>query len=263
MRYVRYEWADQARWGLLLSDELIQPLTAAPYLGGLPQGAPVPLPGARLLAPCEPGKIVAVGKNYRDHIAEMGGQPPQTPILFLKPTSALIGPGQAIVLPDPSLSSRVDFEGELAVVISRRARKVSAQEAASCVLGYTCFNDVTARDIQQQDGQWTRAKGFDTFAPLGPLVTDEVDPGGLALRTRVNGQLKQDSSTSQLIWSVPDLIAFISQAMTLMPGDVVATGTPAGVGPLRAGDVVDISVEGIGVLKNPVRSEAQSDRFSP
>jgi 2-keto-4-pentenoate hydratase/2-oxohepta-3-ene-1,7-dioic acid hydratase in catechol pathway len=254
MRYVRYAHGDQDFWGLLLTDDLIQPLTAAPYQRGVPLGQPVPLSAVRLLAPCEPSKIVAVGKNYRDHIQEFNGDVPETPILFIKPTTAINAPGAAIKLPPPALSQRIDYECELAVVISRTASKIKAADAAGYILGYTCLNDVTARDIQKQDGQWTRAKGFDTFAPIGPLVTDEVDPGNLIIRTRLNGKIRQESSTRHLIWPVGELIEFITAAMTLLPGDVVTTGTPAGVGPMQHRDVVEVSIEGIGVLSNPVQA---------
>lgn len=252
MRYVRYALENQQTWGMLLNDELIQPLTAAPYLNGIPQGAPVPLHAVTLLAPCQPGKIVAIGKNYLDHIAEFDSKKPETPIIFLKPSSAVLDPGAPIILPPSSVSSRVDHECELAVVISRRAANVKAEEAKQFILGYTALNDVTARDIQKQDGQWTRAKGFDTFAPVGPLVTDEVDPQNLKIRTRVNGKIRQDSTTANQIWPVYELIEFITACMTLMPGDVVATGTPSGVGPIQPKDIVEISIEGIGVLRNPV-----------
>ena len=252
MRYIRYAYEDLKFWGMLLTDDLIQPLTAAPYLSGVPLGQPVPLMSVRLLAPCEPGKIVAVGKNYRDHIAEFDSSVPETPILFIKPSTAVNDPGSPIVLPPPALSRRVDFECELAVLIGKRARHVKADQARDYILGYTCLNDVTARDIQKQDGQWTRAKSFDTFAPIGPVVTDEVDPGRLAIRTRLNGKIKQESSTANLIWPVGELIEFITACMTLEPGDIVTTGTPSGVGPMQPGDDVEVSVEGIGVLKNTV-----------
>jgi 2-keto-4-pentenoate hydratase/2-oxohepta-3-ene-1,7-dioic acid hydratase in catechol pathway len=175
---------------------------------------------------------------------------PEDPIIFIKPPSAAIGPGGEIIY--PSSSKHVDYEGELAVVIGKRAKNISSSFASDYILGYTCFNDVTARDLQQKDGQWTRAKSFDTFAPLGPWIAD-IDPSELDIRTRVNGIFKQDSNTSDLIFSVPRLVEFISQIMTLEPGDVIATGTPPGVGPLKSGDVVEIEIEGIGVLRNFVR----------
>jgi len=252
MRYVRFEDQGVPSWGILINDETIQPLSAAPYLGGTTRGQLVTLQAVRLLAPCEPGKIVAVGKNYHDHIQEFDSQVPETPILFLKPTTSLNDPFSPIKLPPQSLTSRVDYEGELALVIGRKAYRVSAAEASDYVFGYTCLNDVTARDVQRQDGQWTRAKGMDGFAPVGPLLTDEVNPANLTVRTRLNGKIMQESSTSLLIWPVNELIAFISESMTLMPGDVITTGTPSGVGPMQSGDVVEVSIEGIGVLRNPV-----------
>ena len=200
-----------------------------------------------------PGKIVAVGKNYLDHVREMGGdEAPEHPILFMKPPSAVIGSGDAIVLPPDS--ERVDYEGELVAIIGSRLRDASPEEALRSVRGYTCGNDVTARDLQAIDGQWTRAKGFDTFAAIGPALVEGVDPADLAIATRVNGQTRQSSRTSLLIHPVGDLIAFISRVMTLEPGDAVYTGTPSGVGPLSPGDVVEVEVEGVGVLRNPVRA---------
>lgn len=200
--------------------------------------------------PLEPTKIVGVGLNYRAHAAEMKKAPPAEPLLFLKPPSALIGPGAAIVRPRGYL--RVDYEGELAVVIGKRARRVTAARALEHVAGYVCLNDVTVRDLQTRDGQFTRAKGFDTFCPVGPRVVADLDPARLAIATRVNGKTRQSSTTADMIFDVPALIAFASGVMTLEPGDILTTGTPAGVGPLVAGDVVVVEIEGIGVLANPV-----------
>lgn len=198
-----------------------------------------------------PGKIVCVGKNYLDHLREMGGDVPAgAPILFLKPPSAVIGDGQPIVL--PSQSRRVDYEGELVAVIGRRLRACSAAEALEGVRGYCCGNDVTARDLQETDGQWTRAKGFDTFAALGPRLVEDVDPADIALTTRVNGEVRQSARTADLITPVGDLLAFIASVMTLEPGDAVYTGTPSGVGPLHVGDLVEVEIETVGVLRNPV-----------
>ena len=205
-------------------------------------GTPVP----------RPGKIVCVGKNYLDHVREMGGEaPPEEPILFLKPPSAVIGDGDTILLPPQS--ARVDYEGELVAIIGRRLRGADAAQSLEAVRGYCCGNDVTARDLQQRDGQWTRAKGFDTFCALGPMATD-VDPADLLLTTRVNGEVRQSARTSTLIHPVGALIAHIASVMTLEPGDAVFTGTPAGVGPLQPGDVVEVSIEGVGSLRNPVRA---------
>lgn len=202
-----------------------------------------------LLAPCCPSKIVCVGLNYVEHAKELNMKLPEEPILFLKPPSAVIGPEAQIVVPE--FSQRVDYEGELGVVIGKRCKAIAADEAKKYILGYTCFNDVTARDLQQKDGQWTRAKSFDTFAPFGPWIGC-IDPGDADIKTRVNGQVKQSSNTSDLIFGVPSLIEFISSVVTLEPGDVIATGTPPGVGRLEKGDVVEVEIEGIGVLKNQV-----------
>ncbi|WP_434642351.1 fumarylacetoacetate hydrolase family protein [Thermoanaerobacterium thermosaccharolyticum] len=205
----------------------------------------------KLLAPCEITKAVCVGLNYGDHIEEMGDKRPDEPTLFIKPATAVIGPDDYIV--KPKMSERVDYEGELAVVIKKTAKDVSEGDALNYVLGYTIANDVTARDLQSKDGQWTRAKSFDTFLPIGPWIETDVDPSNLEIKTYVNGVLKQHSNTKHLIFSVPKLVSFISHIMTLNPGDVILTGTPSGVGPLNSGDVVTIEIEGIGKLTNKVK----------
>jgi 2-keto-4-pentenoate hydratase/2-oxohepta-3-ene-1,7-dioic acid hydratase in catechol pathway len=197
-----------------------------------------------------PSKIVGIGQNYRAHALEMGKGIPEQPLMFLKPPSALIGDGAAIERPDGYL--RVDYEGELGVVIGRRARHVAVEDALAYALGYVCVNDVTVRDLQQKDGQWTRAKGFDSFCPVGPVIASGLDPRDLRITTRVNGAVKQDSRTSDLIFDVATLIAFVSRHMTLEVGDLISTGTPAGVGNLTVGDVVEVEIEGIGALRNPV-----------
>lgn len=212
-------------------------------------GEVLSLDEVELQAPACPSKIVCVGLNYTEHARELKMPIPVEPVLFLKPPSAVIGPDGEIMIP-PS-SSRVDFEGELGVVIGKRCKAVSADEAEKYILGYTCFNDVTARDLQQKDGQWTRAKGFDTFAPLGPWI-GRIDPTDAEIQTRVNGEIKQKSNTTDLIFGIPRLVEFISGVMTLLPGDVIATGTPPGVGPLQEGDIVEVQIEGIGVLRNTV-----------
>jgi 2-keto-4-pentenoate hydratase/2-oxohepta-3-ene-1,7-dioic acid hydratase in catechol pathway len=213
----------------------------------------VPLAGARLLPPSVPSKILAVGQNYRAHVAEMGKGVPDEPLLFLKAPSALLAPGEPIVRPGGY--ERVDYEGELCLVIGRRARHVRAAEALDYVLGYTILNDVTVRDLQKKDVQYTRAKGFDTFAPCGPFIETDLDPSRLRLVTRVNGAVQQDSTTDDMIFTVPELIAFASRVMTLEPGDLFSTGTPKGVGQLWPGDVVEVEIEGIGTLRNPVVAE--------
>jgi 2-keto-4-pentenoate hydratase/2-oxohepta-3-ene-1,7-dioic acid hydratase in catechol pathway len=211
------------------------------------------LPDVRLLAPIFPPKIVGIGKNYADHAAEMGGEVPQAPLIFLKPQTGVIGPADAIRL--PAESQQVEFEGELAVVIGPLpARDVPRDQALGAVLGYTVGNDVTARDLQRSDGQWTRAKGFDSFCPLGPWIETELDPADLRLRTELDGQVKQDARTSALVHDVATLVSYVSHVMTLLPGDVIMTGTPAGVAPMSVGQSVSVTVEGIGTLTNPVRS---------
>jgi 2-keto-4-pentenoate hydratase/2-oxohepta-3-ene-1,7-dioic acid hydratase in catechol pathway len=216
---------------------------------------PMPLSAAQLLPPVTPSKIICVGRNYRDHAKELGNEVPTEPLLFFKPPSSLLAPSGVVRM--PAASARVDFEGELAFVIGRRATKLPADaDWRSVIRGYTLANDVTARDLQKKEAQWTRAKGFDTFCPVGPIVSDEVDPGaGLTLETRVNGDLRQHGSTSDFIFSIPALLAYLTEAITLEPGDLILTGTPAGVGPLVAGDRVEVSIPGLGVLSNTFQPE--------
>lgn len=213
---------------------------------------PIPLRDAHLLAPVEPGKIVCIGRNYRDHARELGNEPPAEPLLFLKAPSAVVACGAPIVL--PLQSSRVDFEGEMGVVIGKRASRIGRDEdVRGYIRGYTLVNDVTARDLQKSDGQWSRAKGFDSFCPVGPFVSDEIDvEAGVIVETRLNGEVKQHGSTRDLIFPVAELLRYITAAMTLEPGDLIPTGTPAGVGPMQAGDTVEVAVPGLGVLRNPV-----------
>lgn len=235
--------------------EVVAALHAHPLLEPVRfTGDTYPLADVTLGAPVVPSKIVCVGKNYADHVAEMkavgGGEPPTAPLLFLKPSTAIIGPGAPIV--HPLDSDRVDYEGELAVVIGAVTRRVSVADALPRVFGYTCANDVTARDQQQADGQWTRGKGHDTFCPLGPWIETELDPGHCYLTTKLDGRTVQDSNTERLLHDVPSLIAYISNVMTLLPGDVILTGTPAGVGPMKPGQTVAVSIDAIGTLTNPV-----------
>jgi 2-keto-4-pentenoate hydratase/2-oxohepta-3-ene-1,7-dioic acid hydratase in catechol pathway len=205
-----------------------------------------------LIAPLEPGKIVCVGRNYAAHAAELGNEVPKEPLIFLKPPSAIIGPDEPIVI--PAISQRVEHEGELAVVIGKHCSHLSDREnPLSYIFGYTCLNDVTARDIQKSEVQFTRAKGFDTFCPVGPYIETDLNPLDVLVETRVNGQLRQSGNTSLMVYPIPFLVRWISRMMTLVPGDLIATGTPAGVGPLVAGDVVEVSVAGVGVLRNPVQ----------
>lgn len=207
----------------------------------------------RLLAPVQPSKILAVGKNYAAHAREFDGEPPASPIIFMKPSTCVIGPDETIVR--PRISQRVDYEGELALVVGKLARNVKPEDFAQYVLGYTILNDVTARDLQRQDGQWTRGKGFDTFAPIGPVITDEVDPSHLRITTRLNGKTVQDSNTSRFLFSLGEIFSFVTRFTTLLPGDVVTTGTPEGVGGMADGDVVEVCIEGIGTLRNVVKDE--------
>lgn len=213
-------------------------------------GQRLAMPELEVLAPCLPGKAVCVGLNYRDHTRELGLALPEEPVLFLKPSTAVIGPGEPIIY--PAMSRQVDYEAELAVVIKKKARHVKEEEVAAYVLGYTCANDVTARDLQRKDGQWSRAKSFDTFLPLGPYIVTDLDPDRQEVSLYLNGELKQDSSTARLIFSVPRLVSFITHVMTLLPGDVILTGTPAGVGPIYPGDTVEVVISGIGRLVNRV-----------
>jgi 2-keto-4-pentenoate hydratase/2-oxohepta-3-ene-1,7-dioic acid hydratase in catechol pathway len=218
---------------------------------------PIPLSAADLLAPVTPSKIVCVGRNYRDHVKELGNELPAEPLLFFKPPSSLLKPGGVVRL--PAASARVDFEGELALVIGERAHKLNANaDWRKVIRGYTLANDISARDLQKKDSQWTRAKGFDTFCPVGPAVSDEIDPeAGVTIETWVNGALRQQGSTLDFIYSIPALLVYITSAITLEPGDLVLTGTPAGVGPLAAGDRVEVSIPGLGVLNNMVEADAE------
>ena len=245
MRICRFVHEGQARWGRVEERGGALWIAAAE---GVDEWTPIPMSEAELLAPVEPTKIVCVGRNYRDHAKELGNEVPKEPLLFFKPVSALLAPGGVVRM--PAVAERVDFEGELALVMGKRARKIAAAEWREYVRGYTLANDVSARDLQKKDGQWTRAKGFDTFCPVGPVVTDEIDPENVTLETRVNGELRQRGETRDFIFSIGELLAYITAAMTLEPGDLVLTGTPAGVGPLQAGDVVEVSVAGLGTLSN-------------
>ena len=205
---------------------------------------------AKLLSPCNPSKVVAVGLNYRDHAHELGHAVPEEPVIFLKPATTIIGPGESVIY--PAASSRVDYEAELGVVVKDRTRNISPEEAPDHILGYTCANDVTARDLQKKDGQWTRAKSFDTFCPVGPWIETDLDPGDLLIQSYLNGERRQSSRTSQLIFNVHELVSFISGIMTLEPGDLIITGTPAGIGPMKPGDEIEVRIEGIGSLKNRI-----------
>ena len=249
MKIVRYETQNNVRIGWLEGDK-IRDMGADLFSHVQVFGQIHSLDKVRLLAPVIPKKIVGVGLNYRDHALEMGRQPPEQPDIFLKPSSAVIGPEQAIEL--PAASNRVEIEAELAVVVGHVLRDATVEEAASAILGYTCINDVTARDLQRNDRTWTRGKAHDTFAPLGPCIVTDLDPSDLLIESFVNKEKKQDARTSMMLHGVPELLAYISSVMTLEPGDVVATGTPAGVAQIEEGDLVEIVIEGIGRLRNPV-----------
>lgn len=250
MRYVKLLRRGEAIWGVL-HDDVVRTLAAPPFEELRYDGESLSLSDCRLLAPCQASKIVCVGKNYYDHAVEMGGGVPERPILFIKAPNTINDPEGSIHA--PAFVGRLDYEGELAFVIKRRAKDVKAEDFADYILGYTCLNDVTARDVQQADGQWSRGKSMDGFAPLGPVVTDEVEPSGLKVETRLNGAVVQSGSTAQLMTGVPELLAFITAAMTLEPGDVVTTGTPAGVGPMVPGDVVEVEISGVGCLRNYIK----------
>lgn len=249
MKYVRIDRPEGPCWGVIKGEEVLT-LSRPPYDGVDYDGGKLPLGQCKLLAPCCPTKIVCVGKNYAEHAKEMGSEPPGFPVLFLKGINTLNYQEGSVHA--PNFVKRLDYEGELAVVIRRTAKDVKAKDFADYVLGYTCLNDITARDVQRHDGQWTRGKSMDGFCPIGPWVIDDVDPSALKLETRLNGKAVQQGNTADFITPIPQLIEFITGSMTLEPGDVVATGTPAGIGPMIPGDVVEVDIEGIGVLKNHI-----------
>ena len=250
MKIVRFVSSDgRTAYGILQQDG-VYALEGNIYAKPRPGRLIGPRDALTLLAPCEPGKIVAIGQNYYDHVAEHGAEVPREPLMFLKPPSSIVGPEDPIVL--PRQSNRVDHEAELVAVIGRRGRHISRESAWDYLLGFTCGNDVTARDLQAADGQWARSKGFDTFCPLGPWIETDLHATDVEIVARVNGETRQRGNSREMIYDLPSLISHVSSVMTLEPGDVVLTGTPAGVGPLLPGDVVEIEIEGIGVLRNPV-----------
>jgi 2-keto-4-pentenoate hydratase/2-oxohepta-3-ene-1,7-dioic acid hydratase in catechol pathway len=261
VKVARFQFDGEISFGVLDQSEngqeieLVE-LTGDPMVAGFDTtGRRIRLEDARLLAPVIPrSKVVCIGKNYADHVEEMknvtGGEAPEEPLLFLKPNTSVIGPGEPILR--PAISNRVEHEGELAMVIGAVTKDVSEEDALKHDFGFTCANDVTARDLQIKDGQWTRGKGFDTFCPLGPVIETDPDLSDARVVTRVNGEVRQEGRTSQLIHSLARIVAFASQAFTLLPGDVILTGTPAGVGLLESGDTVEVEIEGIGILRNPV-----------
>jgi 2-keto-4-pentenoate hydratase/2-oxohepta-3-ene-1,7-dioic acid hydratase in catechol pathway len=248
MRFIRYQTKTEApRYGWVLDDR-IGPVEGTPFGEFRRMEATLPLDAVRLLPPVIPGKIIGIGRNYAAHAKEHDAEVPEAPLIFLKAPSSLIGPGDKIILPPQS--QQVEHEAELAVVIGKRGRWIPAEESAGYILGYTIGNDVTARDLQRRDGQWTRAKGFDTFCPLGPWLETEFDVADVMITCHVNGEMRQMASTRDMVFRVPQLIAFISSVMTLEPGDVILTGTPSGVSPLAAGNVVEVAIEGLGTLRN-------------
>lgn len=266
MKYCRFQLRDQSHYGLIEAiagvEHVTRLLLKAPEdvdgdLEEVPSKRmdPISLAEAALLPPVRPSKIVCVGRNYREHAAELGNEVPAEPLIFFKPPSSLLATGKEVRR--PRLSERVDFEGELALVIAKTCYKLAADEdVRPYILGYSCLNDVTARDLQKKDGQWTRAKGFDTFCPVGPLVTDEIDPwAGVNVETRINGQARQQGNTRDFIFPLEVVLRYITATMTLVRGDIIATGTPQGVGPVVAGDFMEVSVEGVGTLRNPVVEE--------
>lgn len=250
MKFVRFRKGDGIAYGILAGD-VVEEISTTPFLPYENTGVTYELGDVRLLAPCLPSKIVAIGVNYRDHAKEMGREPPEVPMFFYKPSTAVIGPGDEIVRPPGC--ELLHYEGELAAVIGTVVKGVSRGRANEVVLGYTCAMDITARDFQMRDLQWGRAKGFDTSAPLGPWIESELDPSDLKIQTRLNGEVRQDSTTSDLIFDVPSLIEFVTSFVTLLPGDVIMTGTPSGVGELSEGDRIEVEVDGIGTLEASVK----------
>ena len=259
MQIVRFNHKSEEKYGVLC-DNLISGLTDDPFQcfksgsAVKKDGSTYTLSEVKLLPPCLPSKLVCLGLNYRPHAQEFNLALPSEPLLFLKPSTAVIGPEETIIL--PLGYRRVDYECELAVVIGKTAKQVPENQARDYILGYTCFNDVSERTIQKRDVQWTRAKGFDTFAPMGPWIETELDPDDLKLETYLNGEVKQSARTSEMIFNINHIISFISGVMTLLPGDVIATGTPAGIGPIKPKDIVEIKIEKIGTLRNRVEAAA-------
>lgn len=252
MKIVRYQDGVNIKYGVI-EGEAVREMEGDPFGHFHLTSGTRKIGEVRLLSPCQPSKIVALGLNYRDHAEEVKLPIPDKPLLFIKPSTSVIGPGEAIIYPE--MSKRVDYEAELAVVIKKIAKRVPEEKAGDYILGYTCLNDVTARDLQPKEGQWTTAKGFDTFCPIGPWIVTDIDPHQLEISSYLNGERRQHSNTRQLIFGPHQLIRFISCVMTLLPGDVIATGTPSGIGPMAIGDEIDVVIEGIGTLSNHVVGE--------
>ncbi len=250
MKIYHFKHNNTIQYGVLKEEEL-NPIEGSLFGKYRIKGQGIPIGDVLILPPVLPSKIIAVGRNYKEHADERGQQVPERPLIFLKPPSAVIGPNDTIIYPEAT--RRLDYEGELAFIIKKKVWKLEqVEEAEDCILGFTCLNDVTARDLQDKDGQWTRAKSFDTFAPIGPCVSTDIDPSRLRIKTFLNGKLRQSGNTANMIFPVSELLKYISHIMTLFPGDIITTGTPSGVGPMSPGDRVDVQIEGIGTLSNTV-----------
>ena len=249
MKYVRFTYQDKVSYGLL-NDDTIQVLEGSPFSTYTMTDVQLKASEVTLLTPCDYSKAICIGLNYRDHAQEFQLPIPTEPVVFLKPSTAALAP--LGVIEYPAMCKRLDYEAELAIVIGKKARNLSVEEVGAYILGYTCANDITARDLQPKTGQWTVAKSFDTFCPFGPYISDEVDPSNLTIESRVNGKTMQKSNTKNLIFAVPFLVSYLSQIMTLLPGDIILTGTPGGISGMHHGDTVEIRIEGLGVLKNTI-----------
>jgi len=259
MKIYRYRHNNKTDYGVLKENCLFKVIGSIYKRFKLAENG-IPISETTLLPPVVPSKIVAVGRNYKEHADERGRPVPEEPLLFLKPPSAVVGPDDIIIY--PKMSKRVDYEGELALIIKKKIDHLSEEDdVLSYILGYTCFNDVTARDLQDKDGQWTRAKSFDTFAAVGPCIATGLDPEKIRLKTFLNGKLRQSGNTRSFIFPVPELVRFISNVMTLFPGDIITTGTPSGIGPMNPGDMVDVQIEGIGTLTNKVMRTHSSEKY--
>jgi len=254
IRFVMKEGKSKPKYGWMLGDKIGE-ISGNLFGRYRRKEADIPLDDVNLLAPSEPGKIICVGRNYVEHAKELGNEVPQVPLIFMKPPSSIINPGDTVIL--PLQSSQVEHEGELVAVIGKRGRHITADNAKKFIMGYTIGNDVTARDLQKTDGQWTRAKGFDTFCPFGPWIDTEFDPSDAVVTVRVNGQMRQMASTRDMVFNVGVMVAYISSVMTLEPGDLIFTGTPSGVGELKDGDEVSVEIEGLGEIRNSVKSESR------
>jgi 2-keto-4-pentenoate hydratase/2-oxohepta-3-ene-1,7-dioic acid hydratase in catechol pathway len=249
MRYIRYSYHGKIGYGIL-EGQLVRPIEGSPFDTYTTTEKSIAIEKVRLLSPCLPSKAICIGLNYKDHAKEVDIPIPASPVVFLKPSSSVIGPEDTIIYPPQS--KRLDYEAELAIVIGKTTSRIDKSHAHENILGYTCANDITARDLQAKDGQWTIAKGFDTFLPLGPVISDEIDPTNVAIESRLNGKVCQSSNTSHLIFDIPYLVSYLSHIMTLYPGDVILTGTPSGIGAMQVGDRIEVEIEGIGILGNTV-----------